>query len=120
MTEIRLVIDDQNLIAELADNAASRDFLTLLPLTLKLTDYASAEKVASLPKALATKGCAAGFEPSRGDVTYYAPWGNLAIFYRDFGYASGLVNLGRITAGLVHLIFQGPKQVVIECLTPNK
>lgn len=38
-----------------------------------------------------------GFEPeSLGHlhdvITYYAPWGNLAIFYRDFGYSAGLVN----------------------------
>jgi hypothetical protein len=31
-----------------------------------------------------------------GDITYYAPWGNLAIFYRDFGYSPGLVRLGHI------------------------
>lgn len=37
-----------------------------------------------------------GFDPSVGDITYYAPWGNLAIFYKDFGYSNGLINLGRI------------------------
>lgn len=31
-----------------------------------------------------------------GDITYYSPWGNLALFYRDFGHASGLVRLGRL------------------------
>ena len=39
-------------------------------------------------------------KPEVGDLTYYAPWGNLAIFYRDFGYAKGLVKLGRIDSGL--------------------
>ncbi|ELZ92649.1 cyclophilin-like fold protein [Haloferax sulfurifontis] len=37
-----------------------------------------------------------GVDPEVGDITYYAPWGNLAIFYREFGYASGLVKLGHI------------------------
>ncbi|WP_337926728.1 cyclophilin-like fold protein [Paenibacillus caui] len=32
-------------------------------------------------------------------ITYYAPWGNLAIFYRDFRYSSGLIKLGSIDAG---------------------
>ena len=116
MTTIRLVLDEQLLIAELADNATSRDFLALLPLTLELTDYASTEKVASLPKLLTTKGNTAGYEPSRGDLTYYAPWGNLAIFYRDFGYARGLIYLGRILSGVEHLHFQSAKQLVIERL----
>jgi hypothetical protein len=37
----------------------------------------------------------AGSEASVGDITYYAPWENLAIFYNDFGYASRLVILGK-------------------------
>ena len=36
-----------------------------------------------------------GCNSSVGDFTYYSPWGNLAIFYRDFGFASGLIKLGR-------------------------
>ncbi|MBE9579402.1 MULTISPECIES: cyclophilin-like fold protein [Moraxella] len=35
-----------------------------------------------------------------GDLTYYAPWGNLAIFTGNFGSASGLVYFGRIDKGL--------------------
>ena len=31
-----------------------------------------------------------------GDIAYYAPWGNLAIFYRDFSYSTGLVKLGKL------------------------
>ena len=46
---------------------------------------------------------AAAEEPDVGAFTYYAPWGNLAIFYRDFGYAVGLVELGRISSGVERL-----------------
>jgi hypothetical protein len=31
---------------------------------------------------------------------HYAPWGNLAIFYRDFDYSDGLVKLGALTSGI--------------------
>jgi len=31
-----------------------------------------------------------------GDIAYYAPWGSLAIFHRDFSYSRGLVRLGRL------------------------
>jgi hypothetical protein len=31
-----------------------------------------------------------------GDITYYAPWGNLALLYRDFGYANGLIKSGNM------------------------
>ena len=39
-------------------------------------------------------------DPSVGDITYYPPWGNVAFFYRDFGYSRGLVKLGRLDSRL--------------------
>ncbi len=41
--------------------------------------------------------------PTSGDTAYYAPRGNLAIYYRDFGYSSGLVKLGSIDTGVEEL-----------------
>lgn len=35
-----------------------------------------------------------------GYLTLFAPWGNLAIFYRDFRYSEGLVSIGRVTHGI--------------------
>ena len=116
MADIRIIIGTNTITAKLADNAASRDFLALLPLQVVLNDYASTEKVTDLPKKLSTQGTPAGFEPSSGDITYYAPWGNLAIFYRDFGYASGLVNLGKITDGFDYLKFSGSQKAIIEAV----
>lgn len=50
-----------------------------------------------------------------GAVTYYAPWGNLAIFYKDFGYAKGLVSLGVVERGLKELAtLSGSSTVVID------
>ncbi len=111
---IRLTINSQVLSATLEDNAAARDFLGLLPLTLELEDYASTEKIAQLPKKLTTTGTPAGITPAVGDITYYAPWGNLAIFYKGFGYAEGLVRLGRITGDIQVLRGRGPLKARIE------
>ena len=85
MEKVRIsVAGGPNLIATLAQGDAARDFASLLPLNLLLKDYASTEKIADLPKRLSTTDAPDGFEPRAGDVAYYAPWGNLAIFYRDF------------------------------------
>ncbi|MED3910879.1 cyclophilin-like fold protein [Peribacillus simplex] len=81
------------------DNPTSRDFLTLLPLTLTLEDHAVTEKISLLPKRLSTEDAPSGSEPSVGDFTYYSPWGNLAIFYKDFGYSNRLIKLGKIVSG---------------------
>lgn len=114
MYNIRIALGDRFLSASLEDSAATRDFMAQLPLTLDLEDYSATEKIAYLPHKLATHGAPSGIDPKVGDVTYYAPWGNLALFYRDFGYSAGLVRLGRITAGLEHLDYRGSKLVKIE------
>ncbi len=116
--KIRLTVNDKVVSATLADNASARDFLALLPLSLTLKDYASTEKISDLPKKLTTQGAPAGIDPDVGDITYYAPWGNLAIFYRDFGYAAGLVKLGHIDAGVEALKVSGSVQVTIEVESP--
>jgi hypothetical protein len=110
----RLKLENAAITATLDDNATSRDFASLLPLTLTLTDYAETEKISDLPKRLSTEGAPAGSDPAVGDITYYAPWGNLAIFHKDFGYSSGLVKLGRIDSGVEALKRPGPLKVTIE------
>ena len=114
MTKIRMTVGGQEIIALLNDSAAARDFLSLLPMTLTLDDYHKTEKVSDLPKRLSTEGSPGGFDPSVGDITYYAPWGNLAIFYRDFGYAGGLVHLGVIESGMEFLNREESFEVKIE------
>lgn len=94
--KIRLVFGGSVHTATLADGAAARDFAALLPLTLTLADYNATEKIADLPRKLSVAEAPAGFDPSVGDITYYAPWGNLAIFYRNFGYSKGLVHLATL------------------------
>ncbi|MDY7100648.1 MAG: cyclophilin-like fold protein [Actinomycetota bacterium] len=103
MTRIRLRGSGAELTATLLDNPTARDLVSLLPLTVTIGDHASTEKVADLPRHLTTDGAPPGFDPDVGDVTTYAPWGNLALFYEDFGYAAGLVQLGAIDSGLAHL-----------------
>lgn len=114
--KIRLSINGETLTASLADNATARDFLSLLPVTLALEDYASTEKISYLPKKLSTVGAPAGVDPSAGDIAYYVPWGNLAIFYRDFGYSSGLVKLGRIESDIEAFNVRGSLNVTIDAI----
>jgi hypothetical protein len=112
--KIRLTINGNAVTATLIENATARDFLRLLPMTLTLEDYASTEKINYLPRKLSTAGAPAGSDPSVGDIAYYAPWGNLAIFYKDFGYSKGLIQLGRVDSGMEALSVPGPLKVTIE------
>lgn len=80
----------------LLDNPTAKDFYASLPLKLTLKDYANTEKIAMLEQKLTKAQAPKGTSAKRGDITYYAPWGNLALFYRDYGYADGLIPLGTL------------------------
>ena len=113
--KIKLIFDDAVLTATMKDNPTARDFISLLPLTLTLDDYANTEKVSNLPGKLSLKGAPSGSNPEKGDITLYAPWGNLAIFYKDFGYADGLIILGSIDSNVEYLSrLKGSMKVRIE------
>lgn len=116
--KIRMTINGKVATASLDDTPAARDFASLLPLSITLTDYASTEKVSDLPKRLSQEGAPAGYEPSVGDITYYAPWGNLAIFYRGFSYSRGLIRLGKIETGVEALNQSGSLKTTIEVVGP--
>lgn len=112
--KIRLTVDGQVATATLYDNATARDFAALLP----LTDYARIERIADLPQRL-TRGSAESAVPVKaGDLAYYAPWGNLAIFVEDGSgnYTGDLMRLGAVEMGLPALQRPGPLQVTIERL----
>ncbi|KFZ38557.1 hypothetical protein HR45_03800 [Shewanella mangrovi] len=113
--KIAIDIQGQTVTATLkANSEAVNDFVAQLPLSLTLTDYAATEKVADLPKRLSTKGEPAGTAAKAGDITYYAPWGNLAIFHKSFGHASGLVKLGTLDSGVELMKKSGAFDVTIR------
>lgn len=117
--KIRIVIADNAYTAVLEDSQAARDFAALLPIEIELKDYNQTEKIADLPKRLSTEGSPDGIKPTVGDIAYYAPWGNLAIFYRDFDYSRGLVKLGRIEGSVDWLAGINGETVRIEILPPE-
>lgn len=98
--QIRLAFDGKEAIVTLEDNATTRDFLSMLPMTLTFEDYAGSEKISYLPRALSTEDAPSSYDPAVGDLILYAPWGNLAVFYRDAGRSSGPVPMGHVEFGL--------------------
>ncbi|MGY5771020.1 cyclophilin-like fold protein [Vibrio antiquarius] len=114
MVKIRFIFDDCSVSGTLKSSASTDDFVRQLPLTLDLQDYANTEKIAYLPNKLTREGAPSGTQSKAGDISYYAPWGNLVIFYKDFGYASGLIKLGQIDDGIYCFISKETNRVTIE------
>ena len=116
--KIRLIIGEQVATATLYDNATARDFASLLPLSLTMTDYADIERVSDLPRKLSTQGAPEGMAPEAGELTHYAPWGNLAIFVKGRSWSRSLLPLGKVDEGLSILARPGPYQLRIERTEP--
>jgi len=116
--KIRLTVGEQVATATLYDNATARDFASLLPLSLTMTDYDTIERVADLPRKLSTQGAPDGMAPVAGELTHYVPWGNLAIFIQPRSFSRSLLPLGKVDEGLSVLSRPGPYTVQIERIKP--
>ncbi|MFM0487684.1 cyclophilin-like fold protein [Paraburkholderia graminis] len=81
------------------DNPAVRDFLSMLPLRLKLQEFNQREKIGYLPRKLKTNG-APGSDPEDGDLIYYVPWGNIGFYYNAacISYSDKTIHLGTYKA----------------------
>lgn len=95
MSTIVLTIGAQSLPIQLLERPYTQALVAQLPLTLGWEDFAASEKIAYLPTPLDTRLAPDGCDAKAGDLAYYAPWGNLALFYKDAGYARGLIHLGK-------------------------
>ncbi|QWU13757.1 hypothetical protein SAMN04487895_13110 [Paenibacillus sophorae] len=104
-TKIKLIFDNEEVIVNLYDNPTSRDFLTMLPITLSFEDYVGNEKISYLPRKLNTDSTPSNSGPSVGEFAYYAPWGNLAIFYNGpvTTSSNGVIVLGEFESGIEEL-----------------
>lgn len=114
MTKITIAAGDQQWTAQIEDTPAGREFLAQLPLKLNLKDFGGSEKIADLPRPLTREGAPDAITPKAGDVTFYAPWGNLAIFYRDGHRSPGLIPLGHLERDPAALAAKNPKTVTIS------
>lgn len=115
--KLKISFGDMELTATLYDNPTSRDLISMLPITTVLEDYASNEKIFYPERKLTKDGAPGGYDPSKGDITYYAPWGDVAIFYKDFNYSTGLIGLGKIDDnGIEKLHSVGNQPVTFELI----
>lgn len=112
---INIAIGSTSMTALLEDNATARDFASLLPITITLWEFSSAEKVSgALPKRLSEQGAPATDAGAMGDIAYYAPWGNLA-FYREQGPdAAGVIKIAKIISSIEALRQAGQISVTIS------
>ena len=103
---LSFTVGGETVYATLYDNSVARGLVSRLPLTLEFSDYNGTEKIAYLPDGSEDwdlSDVPTSCTPSAGDIAMYAPWGNLAVFYRDFRFSDGLVPVGKLDDGAIEL-----------------
>jgi hypothetical protein len=83
---------------KLNNSTAAKELYAQLPLTIKVEDYASKEKIFYPPKKLGT-GNTPLADAKAGTLAYFAPWGDVVMFYKPFGSYKGLYELGEAVSG---------------------
>lgn len=98
--KLKMTVEGQEISIVLYDTPTDNALYEAFPMTLSFSDYNSTEKNAYPPEKLPTKGEPDATDPDVGDLCYFSPWGNLCIFYKDFGNSPGLIKLGRVESGM--------------------
>jgi hypothetical protein len=115
-TRVRFSVNDAEIIVRIADNPTSRDFLSMLPLTMSFRDFNAMEKVGDLPRKPTTEG-SVSTTPANGDLIHFVPWGNLGFFYdaarRDTSFDRLVFPIGTVESGFDRLgeLESGPVRV---------
>ena len=111
---INIIAGGQTVTATMEDNGAARDFLSRLPLEVTLEDYNNGtEKIFYPDPELSLEETPRGCEPHAGDITIYEPWGNVAIFCRDWPESNSLIKIGHIDGDGINLL-QGTESMNVR------
>jgi hypothetical protein len=100
---IAIRMGDSTATGTLTDTPAARGFAAMLPVTIVARDLFGQAKAGKLPRTLAVEDTAGVSQYSIGDLGYWSPSGDLAIFCADDGQSlppPGLVRLGAVDGEL--------------------
>ncbi|MFX1358415.1 MAG: cyclophilin-like fold protein [Promethearchaeota archaeon] len=100
--QISIQINGNTTVFELNNSQAAKELYEQLPLTITIENYGNNEKIFYPPKKLHTTGTPLANAHS-GTLAYYAPWGDVVMFYDSFGSANGLYELGNVISGGEHI-----------------
>lgn len=97
-TRIRIAAEENTIVFELNDSAAAKSLYRQLPLSLDVENFSNNEKIFYPPEKLDvtdTPQAASGV----GTLAYYAPWGDVVMFYGDYSLNGQLYELGQAVSG---------------------
>ena len=96
--QISVKANGKTTVFELNNSPAARDLYAQLPLSIPVENYSNNEKIFYPPGKLNTTDTPQA-DAQVGTLAYYAPWGDVVMFYGRFGSAAGLYELGHAISG---------------------
>ncbi len=96
--QLKVTGNGKTIIFNLNNSEAAKTLCAQLPLTIKVENFGNNEKIFYPPSKLSTKKTSLATAKA-GTLAYYAPWGNVVMFYKRFGSAAGLYELGQAVSG---------------------
>ncbi len=100
--QISVTCGDTQVVYELNDSPAAQSLLSQLPLTVVVEDFSTNEKVFYPPQELDTTDTPLA-EGGAGTLAYYAPWGDVVLFYDSFSANGSLYELGEAVSGVENI-----------------
>ena len=100
--QISVTCGDTQVVYELNDSSAAQSLLSQLPLTVEVEDFSTNEKVFYPPQELDTSDTPLA-EGGAGTLAYYAPWGDVVLFYDSFSANGSLYELGEAVSGVENI-----------------
>ena len=84
-------------IYELNGGTAATSLYEQLPLTIEVEDFSTNEKIFYPPEELDTSNSPLA-QTGAGTLAYYAPWGDVVMFYGDYNENPSLYELGQVVS----------------------
>lgn len=92
--KVEIVSQGKRATFQLYDTTAAKEFYGQLPLTLDLSNFRDAQWMFYPPKKLNVKADEAYHDGKKGELSYYAPWGDAFMLYKDFYAGDEMHRLG--------------------------
>ncbi|HXF96908.1 MAG TPA: cyclophilin-like fold protein [Gemmatimonadales bacterium] len=118
VVKLRIRVADRTMTATLFESRTSRDFVSLLPLTVTMNDLFRREKFGHLPRAI-SRGGKSTHTYTVGDIAYWPPGPDVAVYYRHDGEEipdPGIIVIGRIDSSVEAFDVPGSVRVTFELL----
>ena len=96
--QISVQFGENTVIYELNDSPAADSLYEQLPITTEVEDFSTNEKIFYPSQELDTSDSPVA-EGGAGTLAYYAPWGDVVMFYDDYSANSSLFELGHAVSG---------------------